>query len=85
MRFSPSSSEKKTPTSSTLLPMLLLLRATVSKTVRAMAPQGKIRVDEFLNSEDEKSDYDWIRVLYTATLNSKIMLQRKVLVGRVVL
>ncbi|KAM2625351.1 hypothetical protein TB1_032225 [Malus domestica] len=35
--------------------------AAVSRTVGAAPPpQPKIRVDEFLNSENEKSDYDWL-------------------------
>lgn len=31
----------------------------VSRIVGPVAPQRKSRVDEFLNSENEKSDYDW--------------------------
>ncbi|XP_062095242.1 uncharacterized protein LOC133801113 [Humulus lupulus] len=32
----------------------------ISKSVSSMPPQRKSRVEEFLNSENDKSDYDWL-------------------------
>ncbi|KAF4358783.1 hypothetical protein F8388_022550 [Cannabis sativa] len=35
-------------------------KSPISKSVSSMPPQRKSRVEEFLNSENDKSDYDWL-------------------------